>query len=169
MVQRHLSRVIVLAFLPLQAQKNGESQRCVRDNEGTIFQYNLQEITRRGKVLQQGEDVVHTRLSRDGALGIVVTGGIILRLRDRNCLHLHVVNDENEPLATRIPKIAHWSRMPQHHAEFAGEFALGITHERNHGALDLQISCPGLHHGPVIDAIDNHLVNILGLQLVLAL
>mmetsp|Transcript_62041 Transcript_62041/g.145562 ORF Transcript_62041/g.145562 Transcript_62041/m.145562 type:complete len:205 (+) Transcript_62041:295-909(+) len=112
------------------------------------------------KALQVLENVVDHRVLRLG-----VTSGVLLRGRDPNFLHLHVVHNHGMPLTPGVAQSSHDPSMGQLKANLFGEQRAAVTVERHDGAIDLLILRPSIHHSGVVHAVDNDIRDALGLQI----
>ena len=104
-------------------------------------------------------------------LRLVVTSWVVLRLAGNVGLDGAVHNAGGVALAATDDADRGGSGMGQLHAERVGELGVRITrehHERGVG-VDLLVLGPRLHHGAVIDAVDEHAVHARGLEIVLVL
>lgn len=97
----------------------------------------------------------------DGVCHITVPGFT------RHCYRLDgaVVYDDGEALATWVAENRHGTIGIKHQVQGLCKLAPGVRQERNHGPLDLLILGPSLHDGTVVDAVDEDLIDALGLQL----
>jgi len=94
-------------------------------------------------------------------------GGLVWHVTSGNiaCLDDTIVDDHGKTLATGITENGHSWWSVQHEVKSLGEIALRVRQERDHGAFNALVLGPCLHDCAVVHAIDEHLINALGLQL----
>mmetsp|Transcript_129290 Transcript_129290/g.402163 ORF Transcript_129290/g.402163 Transcript_129290/m.402163 type:complete len:256 (+) Transcript_129290:236-1003(+) len=116
-------------------------------------------------VMDGSEGALHERLGRDGALGVVVSRGVVCRLAHRHVADDAIVAHEDEalaaPAAERVPRPG----VRHEHADGLRELAPRVGKEGDDGALHALVLGPRLHHGAVVHAVDEHLVDAGLLQL----
>lgn len=103
----------------------------------------------------------------DRAFRFVVASRVVFRLADLYVLDHAVLDYKHVTLATDAAERLLRTFMRHDHADFSGIPATGVGKKRDDGALDFLIFCPCFHHGTIVHAIDKHLINALGLQLIL--
>jgi len=116
-------------------------------------------------LMKELENVLDTGLRGDGAIWLIVAGGIVRRLAHLLALDNAVFADQHESLTPFVTKSIFWSRMIHEHADCFRELAPRVGKERDQGAIHLLILCPGLHHRTIVHAIHKHLINPSLLQL----
>mmetsp|Transcript_53300 Transcript_53300/g.106971 ORF Transcript_53300/g.106971 Transcript_53300/m.106971 type:complete len:261 (-) Transcript_53300:82-864(-) len=92
---------------------------------------------------------------------IVVGGGHVDGLDDA------IVDEHREALAPGVPQHRHGTGVVEHQVELLGELAARVAEERDDGALDALVRCPCRHDGAIVHAVDQHIRDALGLQLIL--
>jgi len=103
---------------------------------------------------------------REHALGrrggvVQVTRRIVGRLADGDVLHHAVVHVEREALAAQVAQGGHGARGWHGHVERLAQLAAGVRKEGDVRAGDPLILGPRLHHGRVIDAVHEDLIDAL--------
>jgi len=106
-------------------------------------------------------------LVHHGDFGIVVPSWIILICCNVYALDHTVLDEHGKPLAPRVSKNRHRSWMVQHHTKSLCELATRITQEFDDGTIDRLIICPTLHDSTIVDTVNEHIRDALGLQLFL--
>mmetsp|Transcript_8491 Transcript_8491/g.30546 ORF Transcript_8491/g.30546 Transcript_8491/m.30546 type:complete len:231 (-) Transcript_8491:30-722(-) len=114
--------------------------------------------------LEQRKDVLHAGLRRDRALRVVVSGGVAIRLAHLDVLHDAILDDEHEALAPGVAQSVLGAGVVHAHADGLRELAPGVRQERDDRAIHSLVLRPRLHHGAVVHAVDQDLINALGLQ-----
>merc|ERR1719428_423230 len=101
-----------------------------------------------------------------GPDGSLSPGWIVLCLAHFHGFDLAIVDDKHEAFAPWVTKNTHWTWMLEYHAYPSGEPALRVSHESDAATLlNAQVLRPTFHDSAIVDAVDNDLVNALGLQL----
>mmetsp|Transcript_13957 Transcript_13957/g.45028 ORF Transcript_13957/g.45028 Transcript_13957/m.45028 type:complete len:270 (+) Transcript_13957:21-830(+) len=113
--------------------------------------------------LELREDVLHERRAR-----VVVAGGVALGVAHVELLERAVVEDGGVALRAHVAELGRHLVRGHREAHGLGELAAGVR-EHGHEALGLDVHLvgPGLHDRRVVDAVDEDLVDSLGLELVL--
>mmetsp|Transcript_44807 Transcript_44807/g.129605 ORF Transcript_44807/g.129605 Transcript_44807/m.129605 type:complete len:219 (+) Transcript_44807:223-879(+) len=115
--------------------------------------------------LEQRKNVLHKGLLRDGACWVGIASRVVWPFAHLDVLDNAVVDNKHKALAPGVAESMLWPGMVHAHADGLRELAPRVRQESDDRAFHALILRPSLHHSTVVDAVDQHLIDALLLQL----